>query len=69
MAFTLCELKNDIRNLDVQMIYDKYILSDDNWYFENVLSASSGHSSEIATKFTCINDTSIKLKYSVKVIL
>ena len=54
MAFTLCELTNDIRNLDVQMIYNKYILSDDNWYFENVLSVSSGRISEIATEFNSI---------------
>ena len=56
MAFTIEALRNDIITLDVQALYQKYLLSSDNWYFENILSDSSGSYSvsEIAERFNLI---------------
>jgi hypothetical protein len=56
VAFTLEEIKNDILTLDVSAVYKKYFLSDDNWYFENILSASLGCDSvaEVAKKFNSV---------------
>lgn len=40
MSYTLEEIKKDIKELEVNDIYQKYIESSYCWYFENVLSPS-----------------------------
>ena len=56
VALTVEALRNDIITLDVQAIYEKYLISSDNWYFENILSDPSGRCSvsEIAERFNLI---------------
>ncbi len=40
LTITLDELKNDVITLDARDSFKKYILGDNNWYFENVLDIS-----------------------------
>ena len=56
VTLTVEALRKDILTLDVQTIYQKYLLSSDNWYFENILSGFSGNNSvsEITERFNLI---------------
>ncbi len=57
MPFTLDELRSDIVALDIYEVYQKYIISEDNWYFENILSSKIGNTAEIKESFNAIIST------------
>jgi len=41
MAYTLDQIKHDLRELDERQVYLKYIVRSENWYFENILHLPS----------------------------
>jgi hypothetical protein len=54
MGFSVDEFKNDIATLDTYAVYQKYILSKYNWYFENILSCKLRSVADISANFTSI---------------
>lgn len=43
MAYSLEHLKNDLKEIDVQAFYMKYLLRADNWYFQNILGIAESN--------------------------
>ncbi|WP_429962055.1 hypothetical protein [Enterococcus sp. AZ083] len=63
MAYTVDQIKADIKLLTAKQFYSKYILRSDNWYFENIIGNSKEESVELMDEFKHIISSNLQISF------